>query len=59
MSTIFIRTFFDQRGKTNFYFILLASPKQTDKQKERWQGHCNSCGQLQWAAGFYCIASLP
>ena len=38
-----------------FYFILLASPKnkqtnkQTDKQKERWQGHRNSCGQLQRA----------
>ena len=31
-------------------FILLASPKkQTNKQKERWQGHCNSCGQLQRA----------
>ena len=23
--------------------------KQTTKQKERWQGHCNSCGQLQRA----------
>ena len=23
--------------------------KQTDKQKERWQGHRNSCGQLQLA----------
>ena len=37
-----------------FYFFLLASPKkkntskQTNKQKERWQGHRNSCGQLQW-----------
>ena len=35
-------------------FILLASPKkkpnkQTNKQKERWQGHRNSCGQLQRA----------
>ena len=35
--------------------ILLASlkkiqtNKQTNKQKERWQGHRNSCGQLQWA----------
>ena len=35
---------------------LLTSPKkkkqtnkQTDKQKKRWQGHCNSCGQLQRA----------
>ena len=41
----------------NFFiiiFILLASPKkkknkQTNKQKERWQGHRNSCGQLQRA----------
>ena len=36
-----------------FIFILLASPKkkhkQTDKQKERWQGHRNSCGQLRRA----------
>ena len=37
-----------------FIFILLASPKkktnkQTDKQKEPWQGHRNSCGQLQRA----------
>ena len=30
-------------------FILLASPKKTNKQKERWQGHRNSCGQLQRA----------
>ena len=32
-----------------FIFILLASPKKkkTDKQKERWQGHRNSCGQLR------------
>ena len=35
-----------------YFFILLASPKtnkQTDKQKERWQKHRNSCGQLQRA----------
>ena len=33
------------------YSILLASPKnkQTNKQKERRQGHRNSCGQLQQA----------
>ena len=33
------------------YSILLASPKnkQTNKQKERSQGHRNSCGQLQQA----------
>ena len=37
------------------FFLLLASPtkkktdKQTNKQKERWQGHRNSCGQLQRA----------
>jgi len=33
--------------------LLLASPKnkkQTNKQKEHWQGHRNSCGQLQRAA---------
>ena len=35
-------------------FILLASPKkqtnkQTNKLKERWQGHRNNCGQLQQA----------
>ena len=29
-------------------FYLLASQK-TNKQKERWQGHRNSCGQLQRA----------
>ena len=30
--------------------ILLASPeKKTNKQKERWQGHRNSCGQSQRA----------
>ena len=38
-------------SKQPLYFLLLASPKkknkQTTKQKERWQGHCNSCGQLQ------------
>ena len=38
-----------------FYFILLASPKKKkketnkNKQKERWQGHRNICGQLQQA----------
>ena len=35
-----------------FYFISFAKKqtnKQTDKQKERWQGHRNSCGQLQRA----------
>ena len=34
-----------------FIFILLASPKkkQTNRKKECWQGHCNSCGQLQRA----------
>ena len=37
-----------------FIFFLLASPKkkntskQTNKQKERWEGHRNSCGQLHW-----------
>ena len=38
-----------------FIIFLLASPKkkkntskQTNKQKERWQGHRNSCGQLHW-----------
>ena len=36
-------------------FISLASPKkkqtnkQTNKLKERWQGHRNNCGQLQQA----------
>ena len=38
-----------------YYFILFISfakkqtNKQTDKHKERWQGHRNSCGQLQRA----------
>ena len=33
-----------------FYFISFKQTnKQTDKQKERWQGHRNSCGQLQRA----------
>ena len=33
-----------------FYFISFAQKnKQTNKQKERWQGHRNSCGQLQRA----------
>ena len=33
------------------FFILLASPKkkETNKQKERWQGHRKSCGQSQRA----------
>jgi len=32
------------------YVILLDSPKkQTNKQKESWQGHRNSCSQLQRA----------
>ena len=30
-----------------FYFISFA--KKTNKQKERWRGRRNSCGQLQWA----------
>ena len=31
-----------------FYFISFAKKKKrTNKQKERWQGHRNSCGQLQ------------
>ena len=37
-----------------YLLLLLASPKkknkQTNKQKEHWQGHRNSCGQLQRAA---------
>ena len=38
-----------------FFFISFAKKtnkqtnKQRDKQKERWQGHRNSCGQLQRA----------
>ena len=36
--------FYQLRQKTN-----KQTNKQTDKQKERWQGHCNSCGQLQRA----------
>ena len=35
-----------------FHFISFAKTKhnkQTNKQKERWQGHRNSCGQLQRA----------
>ena len=36
-----------------FFFISFAqkknTSKQTNKQKERWQGHRNSCGQLQRA----------
>ena len=30
------------------FFVLLAAPKK-NKQKELWQGHRNSCGQLQRA----------
>ena len=32
-----------------FYFISFAKKKQkqTDKKKERWQRHRNSCGQLR------------
>ena len=30
-----------------FYFISFAKKKRTNKQKERLQGHRNSCGQLQ------------
>ena len=36
----------------SFYFISFAKKnkyKQTNKQKERWHGHRNSCGQLQRA----------
>ena len=38
----------------NFFFIISfankkKTDKQTNKQKERWQGHRNSCGQLQRA----------
>ena len=33
-----------------FIFYFVASPKKTNKQtEERWQGHRNSCGQLQRA----------
>ena len=41
----------DISGILLFYFINFASQKnkQTKKQKERWQGHRNRCGQLQWA----------
>ena len=39
--------------QTRYYFVSFAKKmqtnKQTNKQKERWQGHRNSCGQLQWA----------
>ena len=33
-----------------FHFISFAKTKQnkTNKQKERWRGHRNSCGQLQF-----------
>ena len=31
------------------FFVLLAAPKKKNKQKELWQGHRNSCGQLQRA----------
>ena len=42
-------------SEASVIFILLASPskKQTNKQKECWQGHCNSCGQLQRAVVYY------
>ena len=41
----------DISGILLFYFINFASQKnkQTNKQKERRQGHRNRCGQLQWA----------
>ena len=45
----------DISGIFYFFFISFAKKKktqankQTNKQKERWQGHRNSCGQLQWA----------
>ena len=34
-----------------FFIISFANKKkeQTNKQKESWQGHRNSCGQLQRA----------
>ena len=55
----FIHTF----SPVSFYFILLASPKktnkQTNKQKELWQGHRNSCGQLQRARMFYLTTKRP
>ena len=44
----------DISGIFYFFFISFAKKKktqankQTNKQKERWQGHRNSCGQLQW-----------
>ena len=41
---------------TYFLFLIISfaknktnNKKQTNKQKERWQGHRNSCGQLQRA----------
>ena len=34
---------------TVILFISFAKNKQTNKQKEGWQGHRNSCGQLQRA----------
>ena len=45
----------DISGIFYFFFISFAKKKktqankQTNKQKERWQGHRNSCGQLQRA----------
>ena len=42
----------DISGIFYFFFISFAqkknTSKQTNKQKERWQGHRNSCGQLHW-----------
>ena len=39
-----------QRARTSKVVLILFSPKKkTNKQKERWQGHRNSCGQLQRA----------
>ena len=38
--------------QTRYYFVSFAKKytnKQTNKQKERWQGHRNCCGQLQRA----------
>ena len=32
-----------------FYFISFAKTQTKNKEKERWQGHRNSCGQLQRA----------
>ena len=32
-----------------FYFISFAKKKNKQTEKKRWQGHRNSCGQLQRA----------